>query len=305
MTPITIDFDIPGGGIQTINLLSALPPITASVTLDATSQPGYSGTPLIVLDGTSACANVDGLDITAGGSTIRGLAIDHFSQHGISISVNGGNTIVGNYIGIDAAGTGAAGNGSDGILIASNNNLVGGTIATDQNIIPGNARDGIFISSGNNNQIEGNYIGTDVTGTTALANADEGVEIAWGTGNIIGGTAAGAGNVISGNGQLGVWLYGSNGVGANSNFVEGNFIGTDATGTVGLGNGFGGIEITASNANTIGGTTAAARNVISSNTGYGVTLETSSSNNIVEGNFIGTAADGVTALGNSAGGVDH
>ena len=68
-------------------------------------------------------------------------------------------------------------------MISSNNNLVGGTAAGDRNIISGNAGDGIFITGGNNNQIAGNYIGTDVTGTAALANVDEGVEIAGGTGN--------------------------------------------------------------------------------------------------------------------------
>ena len=97
-TPITIDFDIPGGGTHTINLASALPAISNSLIIDATTQPGYAGTPLIVLDGSSAGANVDGLDITGGGSTIRGLAIDNFSQYGIAISTNGGNTIAGNYM---------------------------------------------------------------------------------------------------------------------------------------------------------------------------------------------------------------
>ena len=188
-------------------------------------------------------------------------------------------------------------------LITSNNNLVGGTAAADRNIISGNAGDGIFISGGNNNQIEGNYIGTDVTGTASLANADEGIEIAGGTGNIVGGAAAGAGNVISGNGQLGVWLYGNSSLTTSGNFVEGNLIGTDATGMAALGNGYGGIEITDANANTIGGTTAAAGNVISGNSDCGVTLQSSSSNNLIEGNFIGTAADGVTALGNATAGV--
>jgi hypothetical protein len=303
-TPITIDFDIPGSGAQTINLLSALPALTDSVIIDATSQPGYAGTPLIVLNGSSAGANVAGLNITGGGSTIRGLVIDNFSQYGISISTNGGNTIAGNYIGTNAAGTSAAGNGIDGIVISSNNNFIGGTTAADRNIISGNTSDGVFITSGNNNQIVGNYIGTDVTGTAALANVDEGVEIAWGTGNIVGGTAVGSGNVISGNGQLGVWLYGSNGVAATSNIIEGNLIGTNAAGTAALGNVFGGIQLGDADANTIGGTSAAARNVISGNLNYGILLESSSSNNLVQGNFIGTAADGVTGLGNVGAGVE-
>ena len=424
-TPITIDFDIPGSGTQTINLLSALPAITNSVIIDATSQPGYAGTPLVQLQGTANPYN--GLDISANHVTIEGLSIYGFSAgNGIqitsasgtviqadyvglaadnSVGANGtgivlsdatnsiiggttaaqrniisgntyggmrlesgssgnviegnyigvdvtgtatransldgilitgapnntiggvaagagnvisgntgpgvditgaastGNVVAGNYIGTNAAGTAALGNSSDGIEISANNNLVGGTAAADRNLISGNLSDGIFITSGNNNQIEGNYIGTDVTGTAALANADEGVEIAGGTGNIIGGAVAGAGNVISGNGQLGVWLYGNSSLNTSSNFVEGNLIGTDATGMAALGNGYGGIEISDSSANTIGGTTAAAGNVISGNSDCGVTLQSSSNNNLIEGNFIGTAADGVTALGNAAGGV--
>ncbi len=121
--------------------------------------------------------------------------------------------------------------------------------------------------------------------------------------NTVGGAVAGAGNVISGNGQLGVWLYGNSSLNTSSNFVEGNLIGTNAMGMAVLGNGFGGIQMTDASANTIGGTTATARNVISGNSDNGVTLESSSSNNLIEGNYIGTAANGVTALGNASAGV--
>ena len=213
--------------------------------------------------------------------------------------------VAGNYIGTNAAGTAALGNSGDGVEIDSgaSSNTVGGSAAGMGNIISGNAGNGVFITGGNSNQIEGNFIGTNVTGTVALANADEGVEIAGGTGNTVGGAVAGAGNVISGNGQLGVWLYGNSSLNTSSNFVEGNLIGTNAMGMAVLGNGFGGIQMTDASANTIGGTTAAARNVISGNSDNGVTLESSSSNNLIEGNYIGTAADGVTALGNASAGV--
>ena len=120
----------------------------------------------------------------------------------------------------------------------------------------------------------------------------------------MGGAAAGSGNVISGNGQLGVWLYGNSSLDTHSNFVEGNLIGTNAAGMAAVANAYGGIQVGDSNANTIGGASAAARNVISGNLNYGILLESSSSNNLVQGNFIGTAADGVTGLGNVGAGVE-
>ena len=231
-SPITITFaipDAPVGGVYTIQPASALPAITDAVVIDGTSQSGYSGMPIIALNGSSAGANADGLDITGGGSTIRGLAIDNFSQYGISISANGDNTIAGDFIGTNAAGT-TAGNGSDGILISSNNNLVGGTTAADRNIISGNAGDGIFVS-GANNQIEDNYIGSNVTGTAALANGASGIEISGGTGNTVGGVVAGEGNVVSANGQYEVLLNNS----SSSNLIEGNLIGTATDGISGVG----------------------------------------------------------------------
>ena len=105
--PNTIDFAI-GSGAQTISLLSALPPIAIPVMIDGTSQPGYSGTPLIDLDGTSAGSGVTGLTLAAGsdGSTIEALVINNFTGDGISVTTTD-NTIEGSYIGTTAAGTAA------------------------------------------------------------------------------------------------------------------------------------------------------------------------------------------------------
>jgi ELWxxDGT repeat protein len=121
-----------GTGVQTISPLSALPTITDPLIIDGTTQPGYAGTPLIELDGVSAGASVTGLNITAGNSTIRGLAIIRFDGNGIALSgPNGGNLIEGNHIGLDAAtGSLDLGNTLDGILITdSSNNRIGGTAA--------------------------------------------------------------------------------------------------------------------------------------------------------------------------------
>src|SRR5262249_3397782 len=120
----------------------------------------------------------------------------------------------------------------------------------------------------------------------------------------IGGTAAGAGNLISGNFSYGVLIDGTWG-GAVSNLVQGNLIGTDVTGLQGLGNGQDGVLINNASINTIGGTTPAARNVISDNAvpgnlvGSGIWVNGSNSvGNLIEGNYIGTDATGTRALGN-------
>ena len=297
-----IDFNI-GSGVQTISLLAALPAVTTSVTIDGTSQPGFAGSPLIVLDGSGAGAGVNGLTITAGNSTVEGLVVDHFSASGIVLETRGGDVLQGNYIGIDASGTVAAGNGDLGVFITtgSNNNVIGGTTAAARNLISGNALNAVVINGGaTGNAVEGNYIGTDVTGTQAVGNGgpvfigDAGT-----SNNTIGGTAAGAGNLISGNAINAVAIVSN----ASGNFVQGNLIGTDVTGTVALGNGSqgGGAVLLASGAhnNVIGGTTAAARNVISANVYEGIVMvDAGTTGNVVEGNYIGTDVTGTRALGN-------
>ena len=129
---------------------------------------------------------------------------------------------------------------------------MGGTTAGARNVISGNVSYGIeiFNATATTNLVQGNYIGPDVTGTSALANKLCGVHIL-SSGNTIGGSAGGAGNLISGNGQDGVFLDGS---GAANNVVQGNFIGTAASGTTGLGNGRGGVGVSGAPGNTIGGT---------------------------------------------------
>ena len=206
-----------------------------------------------------------------------------------------GNLVQGNYIGTDATGAIARGNSLYGILIigGSVNNTVGGTTAGAGNVISGNAEKGIIIGATGTtgNVVEGNDIGTNASGTAALANAWYGVEV-YSPGNIIGGSVAGAGNVISGNGIYGVLLDSSGG----STLVEGNTVGLNAAGTAAVANGGDGIEINAGG-NTIGGTTAAARNVISGNTGDGIDIDgAGATNNLIEGDYIGTDATGTVAL---------
>jgi len=211
-----------------------------------------------------------------------------------------GNKVQGNYVGTDVTGTAALGNIVSGIAVLSaSSNIIGGITAGAGNLISGNTENGVSISGGNNNQVLGNFIGTDVTGTKDLGNSKEGVAIINAPNNIVGGTASGARNVISGNNGDGVWIDFNMSTG---NKVQGNFIGTDLTGTANLGNSGNGVHINAAT-NLIGGTATTSGNLISGNA-VGVFIEgRDASNNQVQGNFIGTDVTGAVKLGNSFAGV--
>jgi hypothetical protein len=219
------------------------------------------------------------------------------------------NQILGNHIGTDEDGTTALGNAEDGVHISAESNTVGGTVASARNVISGNLAHGVqMIGEGAfDNVVSANYIGTDAGGTASLGNGLRGVQISSGAnGNTVGGTVAGARNVISGNLGDGVQIGEHPPVDppARQNTVLGNFIGVDATGNAALPNrgGDGGVDISNADDNTIGGTTAAARNVISGNANDGVVLfGTEATGNDVQGNFIGLGANGTTALGNDDG----
>lgn len=323
----TIAFNIPGAGPHTIQPLSALPNITDPVVIDGYTQPGSSPNTnppelgsnavlVIELDGTNAGAAVDGLFITAGSSTVRGLVINRFGGTGtqfggagIQIGGSGGNIVEGNFIGVDAAATSALGNSGSGVRITSPNNTVGGTTAAGRNVISGNRFNGVFIAAADaaGNAVLGNFIGTDVNGTAPLGNSFEGVRII-APNNAVGGATVGARNVISGN-QNGISILGSPSAG---NVVQGNFIGTEVSGTAPLGNSARGVYVDGSN-NTVGGTATGAGNVISSNGSDGVIIAGvfltgdpvpgGATDNLVQGNFIGTDASGKIALSNGGNGV--
>ena len=147
---------------------------------------------------------------------------------GIDVTGSGtGNVIRGNYIGTDQTGSVALQNDAWGIRLASASNLVGGTGPDDGNLISGNGIDGILVDGVSGNLIQGNFIGTDRTGTAAIGNAEDGIWLDNASNTTIGGTAAGARNVISGNSWNGVALSG----GGAGNVIQGNYIGTDNTGS--------------------------------------------------------------------------
>ncbi len=248
--------------------------------------------------GTAALPNLVGIELDASNCTIGGTItasrniISGNTYGGIEITGAGatGNVLLGNYIGTDAAGTGALANGNEGVLIGSgaSNNTIGGTTAGARNVISGNQGAGIQIDGDgtSGNVVAGNFIGTDVTGTQDLANSQDGVLIQdVASGNTIGGTTAGARNVISGNSLAGVHITDT---GTTGNVVAGNFIGTDVTGTAAMGNAAHGVLIQDAAANnTIGGTSPGAGNTIADNGGAGVDIDGSATTgNAVRGNSI-------------------
>lgn len=267
--PHTINFSLGG----TIVLATPLPALSQDYTIiDASSQwqgTWPDGSPGIVIDGAALTAGNSGILIGASYCEIRGLHIKNVNKQ-------------------------QAGNG---IFIANNktNNVIGGAGAGMRNVITNNYR-GIQIH-GNNNTVIGNYIGIDATGTAAAPNEYAGIDIQESTGNMIGGNSPEERNVISGNGDAGIYIFGQN------NTISGNYIGTDKTGTAALANEEAGIKLFGDN-NLIGGAIAGAGNVISGNGFDGIVLQSAFCNtNLILGNFIGTTADGISALGNAEAGI--
>ena len=313
----TINFDISGAGPHTINVATALPTITDQITIDGSSEPDFAtngNKPIVILDGNDIAADGLVLGSTADGSTIKGLVIRDFGDDGIQIeSGSDNNTIIGNYIGAithtgDGAGT-AEENTGLGIIVYGSGNTIGGTQDSDRNVISGNTKSGIALENSHNNTIQGNYIGTDAAGTSDIngitaTNGQSGIEINGGsTGNLVGTNADGTDdtkerNVISGNNWYGIELIGST---TSNNTVAGNYIGTDNTGLVALGNTQGGVSFWSSaNNNIVGGGATGAGNVISGN-GEGILIAKGSSTNKVQGNYIGLGSDGSTEIGNTTG----
>jgi hypothetical protein len=223
-----ITFNIPGGGVKTIAVLSILPDLTNPVTIDGTTQPGFAGSPLIELDGTGAGGGfTDGLRIATTNTTIKGLVINRFAASGIAILTDE-NRIEGNYIGTDASGTLDRGNNAGiSIVFGANLNTIGGTALGARNVISGNNFSGIAIggTGTTGNLVQGNFIGTDASGTLNLGNSANGVEIVnFASSNTIGGTAAGAGNLIAFNGFTGVRVDSS----SINNPIRGNSIHSNA-----------------------------------------------------------------------------
>ena len=303
LTPATdaIHFSLPAGagGVATIMPVLPLPPAVFPVDIDGRAQPGYAGTPLVEINGTTQRVG-DGLVLAGGPSSVRGLAVTGFFGNAVSLQGGGGHVVEANYIGVRAGGATGGGSGV-GVHVASGSNTVGGLAATARNVISNND-DGVVVTAAaaTANQILGNYIGTTPNGSGRMGNRFGGVVLERSAaGNVIGGTAAGARNVISAN-ETGVLLTPGAGAG---NVIQGNYIGTNAAGTSALGNTLDGVTVRSAG-NQIGGAAAGAGNLISGNGETGVyLLESGARNNVIEGNRIGTDAAGNTAVPNGYYGV--
>ncbi|MBL9128294.1 MAG: right-handed parallel beta-helix repeat-containing protein, partial [Verrucomicrobiales bacterium] len=206
--------------------------------------------------------------------------------------------IVGNYIGTDARGTTRLPNRDNGVELAGAlPAVVGGPRTGEGNLISGNHRAGITITT-HGHRVAGNIIGLDAAGSLVLSNGAGGITLTAARGNDIGGTTPEERNVISGNLGSGISLA----LGASLNRVRGNFIGTDASGTLARSNSLSGISLAnTSSDNTLGGLAVGEGNLISGNGFDGVTASGSAARNRILGNILGADVGGSSGLGNRLG----
>ena len=299
--PQRIEFHIPGQSPFLIRPLSQLPDVHGPIVLDASTQDGYDGTPVVELRGDQAGAS-DGLRLSGGFCEVHGLVINRFQRAGIRV-LAGTNTIQGNFIGVDPSGKLSMGNGEAGVdlFLGTGNNIIGGATFLERNVISGN-RWGIYLLS-SQNIIQGNYIGLDADGLFAIGNGT-GISLVRSARNQIGGSLPGEGNALSGNGATGLELIGGAADGPAFNVIAGNLIGLDATGSNPVPNGQHGILLGANaTTNQIGGSTPEFRNVIAGNLGSGVVLQNSKPGNLILGNFVGLDRTGTNAVPNRDRGI--
>lgn len=309
----TIAFNISSGSsVKIIGVPVPLPTITDPVLIDGTTQPGYgapspASVPVVALVYSGGGLTFDGLRITAGNSTVRGLFIYNFvTGAGIRLENGGNNVIRHNWIGLDASMT-ARRNTVGIVLVNSSGNTIGGAnvgppYPFPANVISGNTTfpvagggRGIELIDASVNVIQGNLIGTDHSTQLARPN-DVGIVVRGNSvDNLIGGGADAVKNWISANAREGLLITGT---GARLNRVVGNLIGHWPSGFSPLGNGGHGIMLTlGAEGNVIGGVAGErAANTVWYNGGDGVFI--AGANNVVRSNFIAfNAANGVSVSG--------
>ena len=290
-----IHFNVGGGGAVTI-AVNKLPALTNSAVVDATTQPGWSGTPIVELAGPGSGT---ALTITTGSATFRGFAINRFDV-GIVLS-SGPSQVEGNYIGTDVTGTTTTGYGNllYGVLIegaaTNGGHTIGGTSAAARNLISGNAQGGVVIFT-SDNIVRGNYIGTNPGGTAGLGTQRYGVDVRRGFRNLVGGSGAGDGNLIAGHaGDISIGGLLSQGAVTGDNRVQGNLIGTNASGTTRLSSQYG-VFIRRSSGDLIGGPAAGEGNLIVAPDAIAFDGGQIPSGTTIQGNRINTNAAGTAAL---------
>ena len=293
-----IAFDINGGGsYEEIEVLSLLPYLTDPVTIDGDTQGcDVSAGLCIRLDGPTLVNDPvlfdGGLVVFGGGSTVHGLLFTRFFSFPALQIRSGANTVTGCYFGTDRTGMitdpdgtpnsgDELGNGT-GIVVGNEpdlgspavNNTIGGATAAERNVVAGSVGTGILLLTpeATGNTVRGNYVGTNATGTAALGNA-YGIDVREGVENTV------QDNLVSGNRFDGISVE----IGASSNLITGNFVGTDVTGTSAIPNG------------TPAGTATFS--------GWGI-LVREGSNNLIENNLAsGNAFAGIAVIGFAGDGV--
>jgi|HubBroStandDraft_5_1064220.scaffolds.fasta_scaffold03117_2 parallel beta-helix repeat protein len=324
-----IDFSVTG----VIRLSSALPAISASVSIDGESAPGYvaGGPPLIEVD----CQGNRGLRFSRGsqGSQLLGLAVDSAGGDGVSLGA-AGITLNADYIGVSLTGW-RAGNRGAGVYVTarSSGDRIGLNESGDPgvigNVISGNGGSGIVLAGAGQATVAANHIGTNVAGSAGMGNGGDGILITGhARGNLIGGTeftdpltgqennptgtkgtvppvfvVPPLGNLISANKGNGVEIN----RGSRGNVLSGNFIGTTAAGDAALGNAGNGVWIDDASRNSLIGCKFVNNpfvyyNVLSGNRKNGLRI-TSSDNVVVQANFFGIGANNTTLIGNRLDGI--
>jgi hypothetical protein len=242
------------------------------------------------------------MTLLGGSGAGEGNLISGNSLSGVRFTGEGESLVQGNVIGLAADGVTPIPNGTGVELLNSASNVVGGASPEARNVISGNLMHGILISGGLSaeNQVFGNFIGTDAMGLVDAGNLQSGIFIDHASSNAIGGVQPGTGNILSGNSRAGITIAGS---GSSSTGVRGNLIGLDISGTAAIPNAQG-IEIfDNANMSVIGGNATGEGNVISGNLADGIILYEGAVDTEIKGNLIGTSASGTLPIGNGCDGI--
>ncbi len=308
----TIFFDIPqtdanfDGTVWTIRPQSTLPWIED----DHTIMDGFSQTknqsdtnpdgPEIMILGYDAGDYNNCFSLSGDHCIISGFIISGFDGNGIYLRDSNGSSIFGNYIGTTSTGSDTIPNQIGIYLNDSNRNIIGNAFSDMVNLISGN-KHGIYITYSDSNQVCGNKIGTDISGSSAMGNTGYGIDVQFSSYNHFGGVLGNERNIISGNEQDGIRITSE----SSYNKIIGNYIGTDSSGTKAIGNGWRGITIYRQYCkyNQIGGTEKQSRNIISGNSGNGIQFGSETDSNLVANNYIGTDKTGLQAIPNTDNGI--
>ena len=338
---LTFNFVSGGGVIVLANALGALT-ITKTVNIMGFTQPtavansavtGDNSNHQIVISGNLLGAGVDCMDITgqpSSGTQLRGFVFDQCPAAGLAISNSKNNVIAGDFFGTDSAGNFSAGAGNaTGLSIAAlagtddiSGNQVGGPNPADHNVISGNTTREILIGNFGGAtavttgiSVRNSYIGMNAAGTTAVTGSQQGIFVQDITGATIGGASGSLGgscsgvcNLISGSANgVGIVVQGSTPTSTSGTLIQGNFIGTDVTGTLARPNGqLAHIDVSQSATITIGGTAAGTGNLISGEPvqGTGILIDGGVVGPVnIQGNFIGTTTTGNALLANGGPGI--